>query len=121
MTSSVSSSYEQTRIFYAVLASNNFHGNNFSSILEASDNISSDYEKSRVLSQVINHKNLEDKYYNELIEAVSTISSRYEKAKLLMAMVPNLPDDAGIKETFLEVAEDLSDSDYGKIMRALIN
>ena len=119
MSGSVSSSYEQSKILYEVLESNNFRGNNFLSVIEATESISSDYETSKVLTQVIKHENLEDKYYDALIEAVSNVSSRYEKAKLMMAMVPNLPKNATIRENFFEVAKELSDSDYGKIMKAL--
>ena len=119
MSASVGSSYEQSKILYEVLESNNFRGNNFLTVIEATEDISSDYESSKVLTKVIKHDNLEEKYYYVLIEAVSDISSSYEKAKLMMAMAPNLPETTAIRENFLEAAKDLSDTDYGKIMKAL--
>ena len=119
MSSSISSSYEQAKLLSQVLDSRNFKGKNFLSAIEASEDISSGYERSKVLTKVIKHDNIRPRDYKPLIEAVSDISSSYERSKLLMIMAPDLPNDSEVRASFFEAAKSLSDSDYGKVMRAV--
>jgi hypothetical protein len=37
---------------------------------------------------------------------------------LLQALAPQLPDSKEVRDAFFEVAESLSDTEYGKVMRA---
>ena len=54
-----------------------------------------------------------------LIETIGKISSNYERSKLLISFAPNVSDTGTVREAFLNEAKSLSDTDFGKVMRAL--
>ena len=118
MTDEVSSSYEKSKVLQLIITSDNFSNSNFSSIIEETSKISSSYEQSKVLAKVIAHDKMSDKHMLELIESIEDVSSSYERSKLLQALAPQLPDSKEVRDAFFEVAESLSDTEYGKVMRA---
>ena len=101
-----------------IITSDNFSNSNFSSIIDETSKISSSYEQSKVLAKVIAHDKMSDKHMLELIESIDDVSSSYEKSKLLQALAPQLPDNKEVRDAFFEVAKSLSDTEYGKVMRA---
>ena len=119
MTDEVSSSYEKSKILQLIITADNFSNSNFSTIISETSKISSSYEQSKVLAKVIAHDEMSDKHMLELIEAIDDVSSSYEQSKLLMALAPQLPANKEVREAFMEVAKSLSDTDYGKVMRAV--
>lgn len=118
MTDEVSSSYEKSKLLQLMITSDNFSNSNFSSIIEETSKIGSSYEQSKVLAKVIAHDKMSDKHMLELIESIDEVSSSYEQSKLLQALAPQLPDNKEVRDAFHEVAESLSDTEYGKVMRA---
>lgn len=118
MTDELSSSYEKSKVLQLIITSDNFSNTNFSAIIDETSGISSSYEQSRVLAKVIAHDKMSDQHMLELIESIDEISSSYERSKLLLALAPQLPQTKEVRDAFYEVAKSLSDSDYGKVMRA---
>jgi len=119
MTDEVSSSYEKSKILQLIITADNFSNSNFSTIISETSKISSSYEQSKVLAKVIAHDEMSDKHMLELIEAIDDVSSSYEQSKLLMALAPQLPANKEVRDAFMEAAKSLSDTDYGKVMRAV--
>ena len=118
MTEELSSSYEKSKVLQLIITSDNFDNSNFSSIIEQTDMISSSYEQSKVLSKIIAHDNMSDKNMLEVIAAIDAVSSSYERSKLLQSLASQLPDTKEVRDAFFKSAESLSDTDYGKVMRA---
>ena len=118
MTEELSSSYEKSKVLQMIIASENFDNSNFSAIIEQTEKVNSSYEQSKILSKIIAHDNMSDKHMLELIAAIEDVSSSYERSKLLLSLASQLPDTKEVRDAFLEAAESLSDSEYGKVMRA---
>ncbi|RLD22858.1 MAG: hypothetical protein DRI71_06875 [Bacteroidetes bacterium] len=118
MTDEVNSSYEKSKVLQLIITSDNFSNTNFSSIIDETIKISSSYEQSKVLAKVIAHDKMSDQHMLELIDAISEVSSSYEQSKLLQALGPQLPDSSEVREAFNDLAKGLSDTEYGKVMRA---
>lgn len=118
-TDKISSSYEKTKILKMIAESDNFGSENFSTFLKYATKISSSYDQSRVLAILTQMDDLSDQHQLELIEAIGNISSRYERSKLLIGFAPNLSDSSEVREAFLTEAKTLSDTDFGKVMRAI--
>ena len=118
MTKEIGSSYEKSKVLQLIISSDNFDNSNFSSIIKEASTISSSYEESKVLAKVIEHDKMSDKHMLELIEAIDGIHSSYEKSKLLQSLAKQLPDTKEVRDAFFDAAKSLSDTDYGKVMRA---
>jgi predicted RNA-binding protein with EMAP domain len=119
MTNEVNSSYEKSKILQLIIASDNFGKTNFTAIINETKKISSSYEKSKVLALVIAHDEMSVEQMLNLIRAISGISSNYEKSKLLQALGKQMPEDKEVQEAFYGAAKSLSDTEYGKVMRAM--
>lgn len=121
MTHDIGSSYEKSKVVQLIIASPNFKNTNFKSVINESISIGSSYEQSKVLAKLIELNSMPDAYMLDLIKAINTISSSYERSKLLQKLGPNLPADKEIREAFFDAAEDLSNDEYGKVMRTAAN
>jgi ferritin len=118
MTDEISSSYEKSKVLQLIITSDNFDKNNIAPIIKQAASISSSYEQSKVLAKVISHDQLSDEHMLALIAAIDDVSSSYEKSKLLQGLGPHLPESKEVRDAYYEVAETLSDYEYGKVMRA---
>ena len=119
MTDEISSSYEKSKVLQLIITSDNFDNDNIQPILKHAASIGSSYEQSKVLAKVIAHDKMSDKHMLELIESIDDVSSSYEKSKLLQALAGQVPDNKEVRDAFFEVAKSLSDTEYGKVMRAM--
>jgi hypothetical protein len=119
MTNEINSSYEKSKLLQLIIASDNFGKSNFTSIINETKKVSSSYEKSKVLALIIAHDKMSDVQMLDLIKAIGSISSNYEKSKLLQVLAPQLLEDEEVQEAFFAAAKSLSDTEYGKVMRAL--
>lgn len=121
VTFEISSNYEKSQIVQLIMESPNFKNSNFVSVIKGIPTIGSNYEKSKVLANLIDLKSIPEKYLLPLIKSISMISSSYERSKLLQKLGPKIPTDKEIRDAFFRAAEDLSNDEYGKVMRTITN
>jgi len=115
----ISSSYEQSNVLQLIIAHPSFGKTNFLEAIKQATKVNLNYEQSKILSKIIMLKTMPTNYMLPMIEAIDNVSSSYEKSKLLQQLAPQLPDVKEVKDAFYQVAESLSDFEYGKIMRTM--
>ena len=115
----INSSFESSKILKMIASSDSFSAENFDTLLDHAADISSSYDQSRVLEILTQMEGLADEDQLALIETIGEVSSTYERSKLLISLGPNLSDTKTVRETFLNEARTLSDTDFGKVMRSM--
>ena len=81
-------------------------------------------EKGNVLKHLVKTAELSNDSWISMLQTIDDFSSEREKGALLLFLIPNMPNDEVVMNTFREVLDDMSDSYYilkGEVTTALLD
>ncbi len=121
VTSEISSSYEQAKVYKHLLTKANLSSNNKTLVIKNVREINSGYEQSGVLQAILKDE-LSTENVRLVIGEVGYISSSYEQSKVLQYLIKNQSfDDLDLNIMLNAVSKISSSYEQGKVLRLLVD
>lgn len=116
----IDSDFEKSNLIQLMLEEEAYNTQTLDRLVASVDAIDSDFETAKVLKMAARVEGLSADDYLDLIKATEDIDSSWERKNVLVEIARNMPkNNQELQNTLRDAARELSDTEYGQLMREL--